>query len=705
MFEAPYQTGPLTSNGSAASHSLERGLSPEEVARRLLGGKKPKRGAKGWRTLCPAHDDRDPSLDIDHGKNGGLVACCRVGCSQPAVIAALKQRGIDLGPPRETRAKRAKPDNSGSITALQRKGWQITREYDYQDEAGQLLYRNVRLELLEHGRRLDKTFRQRKPRQRGDGWTESIGDTRRVPYRLPELVASGDQQVHIPEGEKDADRLRSLGLVATSIANPRKVDLEVFRGRSVVIHEDNDQAGRKKASELREALADVAASVVVVRYDDAGDKADVSDWLDQSPEHDLEALLKRVEMAEVASEEAPDVGSTEHPKGAIEWPDGSPGKPRHKSQANILAFLDWACVTLRHNAFTLRDEITRDGETSELSDASLRALFLELHALGLDPPKEFFEDVCSNAARRRSYHPVRDYLAGLTWDGAPRLDQWLPTYAGAADTPLSRAFGRKTLIAAVRRVRHPGCKFDQMLVLEGRQGAGKSSLVRVLAGDDWFTDSLTIGQCDKVIIEQTAGSWMVELAELAGIRRAEVEPIKTMISRQADRARLAYGKRQENVPRQFVFFGTVNDSAYLRDVSGNRRFWPVKVGAVDIEALRRDRDQLWAEAAHYEAQGEALELPSELWEQAAAEQEARLMSDPWEDILVPLLEDKRGHIPVALLWDTLQIKADRQDGNVGKRLNQLMGRLGFTRRRLRDDGRLVYGYSNEPQGGRWIRSL
>jgi predicted P-loop ATPase len=693
-------------NGFASSHSVEYGLSPEVVARRL-GGEKAQREGRGWKTCCPAHDDADPSLSVDRGKNGGLIVCCRVRCTQEEVIAAMERQGIGVAPPRETRAK---PESSGNIAALQRKGWRLTRAYDYRDEDGRLLCQNARLEFFDKsGTRLGKTFRHRRPSPNGKGWTEHLGDVRRVPYRLPEIVGSApDIEVHIPEGEKDADRLSDLGLIATSIKYPRKTEFEALRGRHAVIHEDNDQPGRNHTRELCDALAGIAQSVVVVRYEDAGPKADVSDWLDRG--HGLEDLLKRVETARAetkatSQETAPAAAPADRPKASIEWPDlTTDEKPRNKSQANILEFLRWQGVTLRHNAFTLRDEITtRDGVTTELSDRSVLRLFLEAHELGLNPPKEFFEDVVSNAAAGNAYHPVRDYLAGLTWDGRPRLDRWLPTYAGAADTALVRAFGRKALLAAVRRVLRPGCKFDPALTLEGHQGVGKSSLIRVIAGDDWFTDCLSIGADPKTVVEQTAGAWLVEMPELSGIRKGEVEAFKAMLSRQSDRARLAYGKRTCDVPRQFVLIATINPDGggYLRDVTGNRRYWPVKVGAVDLEALRRDRDQLWAEAAHYEAQRESLELPRELWEQAAAEQEARLQVEPWEEILAPLLEGKCGHIPTDVLWRRLDIKTDRQDGNMGRRLTQIMGRLGWTKTKRRHNGPLVPCFSNDPKG-EWI---
>lgn len=216
------------------------------------------------------------------------------------------------------------------------------------------------------------------------------------------------------------------------------------------------------------------------------------------------------------------------------WPKCSEnGKPCARSQENIRAYVEWRGVKLARNAFANRDEITIDGATHELSDAALRTLRLEADALGLAPPKDYFEDVCHDLAQRNSYNPVADYLSSLLWDGKPRLDRWLPSYTGAPDTELNRAFGSKTLLAAVRRVRQPGCKSDAVLTLEGPQGIGKSTAFRILAGDPWFTDNLSIDADAKLVIEQTTGSWFVEIAELSGIRRGEVEAIKAMISRQS----------------------------------------------------------------------------------------------------------------------------------------------------------------------------
>ncbi|MBN9023006.1 MAG: toprim domain-containing protein, partial [Rhizobiales bacterium] len=189
-------------------------------------------------------------------------------------------------------------------------------------------------------------------------------------------------------------------------------------------------------------------------------------------------------------------------------------------------------------------------------------------------------------ARDIGVHPVRDYLSGLTWDSAPRLATWATTYLGAEDTALNRAFGSRWMISAVARIMRPGVKVDHMLILEGPQGAKKSTALKVLAGDEWFTDELAeIGSKDAA--QQMRGIWIIEIAELDAIGRAEVSRIKAFLTRTVDRYRPPYERYVVEVPRQCVFAGSVNPDTYLRDETGNRRFWPVRCGNIDLEALRR----------------------------------------------------------------------------------------------------------------------
>jgi hypothetical protein len=393
--------------------------------------------------------------------------------------------------------------------------------------------------------------------------------------------------------------------------------------------------------------------------------------------------------------------------GMPDWPEiGKGNSPRGRSQPNILVFLQWRGIKLAHNAFTMRELATVDGKEREVDDDLLRSLWLEADRLGLSAPEKFFVSVVLDLAHKHSFHPVRQYLEGVFWDGKPRLDRWLVTYAGAADTPLVRAFGSKHLLAAVLRVLQPGAKHDAMLVLEGPQGIGKSSLIRALAGDDWFSDALTVGEESRKVIELTSGVWLGEIAELKGLGNREAEQVKAMLSRQSDRARLAYGRMMTDRQRQFVLFGSVNDSQYLRDLTGNRRFWPVRCGKIDEAALRRDRDQIWAEAAHRQAQDERIELPPDLWAAAAIEQDQRVLTDPWQMKLEPLLEGKVGHVEIAQINQCLGLEAKHQNGQVGQRIAAIMARLGFARTRLRRNGARVYAYSNmklsDGEAATWI---
>lgn len=241
-------------------------------------------------------------------------------------------------------------------------------------------------------------------------------------------------------------------------------------------------------------------------------------------------------------------------------------------------------------------------------------------------------------------HPVRDYLDGLTWDGVPRIDKLLVTYAGAMDNAYVRAIGAKTLIAGVRRVRQPGCKFDNVIVLEGSQGCGKSSFVKLLSPHvEWFSDSPIGNTESKDAPLSLQGRWIIELGEMSVLSKSGVEALKAFVSSSIDHVRRPYGRMHEELRRQCIFIGTTNQATYLKDQTGNRRFWPVKVGVIDLDALVADRDQLWAEAAAREAEGESLFLPQDLWEMAAIEQEERVSEDPWADIL-------RAYVDRKIVW-------------------------------------------------------
>jgi Virulence-associated protein E len=397
------------------------------------------------------------------------------------------------------------------------------------------------------------------------------------------------------------------------------------------------------------------------------------------------------------------------------------GFQHSKSPAGIPASLENAIIAIDMLGAECRYDVFHDrilvkghecgvrGDAHEnLENVTLKVRQAVLERFGFDPSASFTLDALKLRCLDHIFDPVRDYLDGLRWDGVNRLDSWLVRYCGAEDTPLNRAIGRKMLVAAVRRVREPGCKFDYIVVLEGRQGVGKSTLLRVLAGEENFSDNEILGLHKREQQEAIQGVWIYEVAELEGLSKSEVTKVKLFASKTVDGARPAYGRSRVDRPRRCIFVATTNEDTYLRDTTGNRRFWPVCVGVIDLAGVRKDRDQLWAEAAAVEAGGEPLVIPHLLWPDVAAQQEARMEVDPWEDTIARELArlirlasrrvegsfviegsfagaadangDPEWRVSTDyLLTDVLSLPRERQNNNHTKRLAGIMRGLGWLR--------------------------
>lgn len=267
-----------------------------------------------------------------------------------------------------------------------------------------------------------------------------------------------------------------------------------------------------------------------------------------------------------------------------------------------------------------------------------------------------YDIAVTKAVDDRSYHPIREFFETLPdWDGVERADTLLVDYLGAEDTPYVRAVTGKELCAAYCRVYHPGIKFDSMIVLNGDQGIGKSTLIAKLGGE-WYSDSLNLSDMnDKTAAEKLQGYWIMEIGELAGMRKADLDKVKAFISRQDDKYRASFGRRVTPHPRQCVFFGTTNSqNGYLRDLTGNRRYWNVKVpGNGKYKPWDMDEDtvkQVWAEVMVYAKAGEKLYLSPELEDYAKEEQRAAMERDDREGLVQEYLD-----MLLPDIWDSMDV--------------------------------------------------
>lgn len=347
--------------------------------------------------------------------------------------------------------------------------------------------------------------------------------------------------------------------------------------------------------------------------------------------------------------------------------------------AGVLAYCDFSYRILK-----LTPPPFEGGETGEWTDGDTARLRIWLaDHYSFSPGANDTNDAVLVAAEKNRMHPVREYLNDLVWDKKPRIEDWLPDYLGAECNSYTRAVGMKWLIAAVARILKQvkgkkGVKADNVLIIEGLQGMGKSTALSILGGD-WFSDThFTLG--DKDGYQQMVGVWICELAELDAFNKAESTKAKQFFSTLCDRYRPSYGRRAMDFPRQCVFAGTTNQDSYLKDVTGNRRYWPVKCEQLNVEGLKKVRDQLWAEAVYMLNQGEpwwALDCEKDVFEE---QQENRFLGDYWEELIAKFLddyEDEDCFTGARIMEKALGLKPENMRPPEQTRVGLIMSRLGW----------------------------
>ncbi|MDQ2696570.1 MAG: toprim domain-containing protein [Pseudomonadota bacterium] len=636
-------------------------------------------GNSRYSARCPAHEDRNPSLSISLNGEGKILFHCHAGCEQQAVIDALKARGLwDVN---------SKKVNRDPLVRM-RVEWQVLNETG---ASGYLTRKQVPPLGVRFGRDRYGPF-VAVPMRGPDGELRGLqylydgpvrkgrakhfpfGSQKKGSYHLIGQVAP-DQVLYLAEGYATAASISLATGCPVAVcfdAGNLEPCLAVFRTLyprlPVVIAADNDSWKANDPDPKGRPLGNVGHCKALKAARAHGARVALPDFTGLECEdkptdfNDLHLLagldeVKRQLEAAVEPKKAEEPAPT-RPHWWEQMILTRDGDPRSVLLNAILPLGQdpaWAGV-FAYNEFASRIELVArppyaglgPWETQELTDADILKTTVWLQERGVPVSKDHVLDAITNLAHEHCYHPVRNYLNGLTWDGAPRLDTWLIDHMGAEDTPLHRAYAAKWLIGAVARIYKPGCKVDTALITESGQGFGKSSTFAVLGGG-WYTDEMPdLGNKDALM--QLQGAWLVEFAELTSLNRQEAHRIKSFMSVGTDRYRPPYSKTPRDFPRQCVFVGTINpEGGYLKDPTGARRFWRVECGVgwapgrrVDIEALAAIRDQLWAEAVVRFRAGERWWLDNQPLEQSQIEAaEGRYQGDAWEERVAAFCDSPR----------------------------------------------------------------
>ena len=672
----------------------------------------PNQNGAGWKARCPAHEDNVPSLSVSEGQDGKVLVCCHTGCDNQAIVANLGLTMADLFPLDLTRklagsAKKTKAKKGdGWATLDEAVGfliWALT-----QDDKKRAIKKGAVTagERFEYGgdfvmQRMnyadgDKEFR---PIFRVMGrWQLKVPPGKRPLYHRDELAAA--TRVFVTEGEKCADLVRGLGLVATTSSggakSAKKTDWSDLAGKDVVFLPDHDEPGEKYINDAGEELAGLNPKprVKVVRLPVTNEGDDIAQWIEDVVPDGWGDVECRAQLERLAAE-APD------------WTPPAKTAPRAPTASDPIVNLRGQWVSCLHNSLLwleteghaakirydrFRQVIDADGRS--LDDEVVISMTAKVEAsIRSGWSQEHMRSALVEVAHRNEYSSLTGWLDSLKWDGSTRLHRFFHDAYGCELGPYAEACADVLFVSAVARAYQPGCQADVMVVLIGAQGLGKSMGMAGLCPDpSWYADDLGGDLFDRKAGEGLRGKWLIEFSEFSRINRATLDVVKAFVSRRSDYYRPAYGRTHKDYPRTCIFVGTTNDPHPLHDRE-NRRFMPVHCTQANVAWVAASRDQLWAEAVTRYRHGVKwwVTVPTLLVDVAEKQDEAR-QADFWETVL----SEKLGHRDVITMReaaDALDIRTDKMDRSSQTRIGFALKSLGYTRKRVRNTSKLTYEWS------------
>ena len=625
--------------------------------------------------LCPAHPDKEASLTITQGNDGKTLLKCHAGCSSESVVLAAGLKMADLFSENRLSEERRR------MYIESREKRKIEAVYNYVSTNGEYAYTKIRLEgkKMLFGMLNNERFEYGLKGRSKKEFNAIFGS---IP-RIKEAIER-NEPIFIPEGEKDVNTLIKKGYAAFSCGGANdwnKNVSELCNGAEVIILADNDDPGKKLAATIEKDLKGISKSVKIIVPMPDTPKADITDYFEAG--HTVEEFENLIRTGDDTKYICTDVQQNQ--KQGI-------GRKQAVTQENkaditggpalVFKFLDCnydedgnvkSVKQLVHNFEVVMDKDSRFAGKIRLNEFAQQpylygsvpwenenncrawsshddsALFSLIQAdYGLKSRQDF-ADALKNVSMRNKFHPVRELLDSLTWDGKEHIRSLLPEYLGAEDSDYTYQVMRLWMLGAVSRVYKPGSKFDYTIILQGSQGIGKSTFLKLMALDDsWFNDSLDSLDSDKAV-QSLTGSWIIELAELKSLARTAggVESVKRFLTATQDKYRIPYERRADTFYRQCVFAGTTNKDDFLQDETGNRRFLIIHTGVTKpskslfiLEAMD-DIKQAWAEAVHiWKNEDPQLILPEACIQQAKELQEANMADDGKRGIILDYLEGK-----------------------------------------------------------------